>query len=686
MKSGHISFVIKKLTIFDSCSKQLRKNLTGNEYTFTTKTDTGFFGYNISVQCIVGMNGSGKSTLLELIFRIINNLAALLFKNMECGAAQTLRYVLGLYADFEYTVRGKNAVIRCRDKCMAFEYDDIRAAFGENCADEFPGFSDYNDASEHGIREITSSLFYTIVSNYSLQAYSARDYMNEECMVYDREQKKWIKDSNESWINSLFHKNDGYMCPINLNPFRDHGIVDMYNEADLSRYRLSALLIEFDRWKEHGREYIHGYRLGRISYKFTREKLMRWLSADSAKETSDQKYKRIMKAFKQACVSDNSPANVILNYFRLGKTEDNDHAILWFAKLYLVCKTLLVASKYPPYAKYSSIGDVENALRDSDSPDRIGLYKSLARHIRNDKSHITIKIRQVRHFIENFKNIPNPDKLYHSFNYNQYSSWTGTRNIERSVYERMNVLPPPIFTFSIILHRSNDKKKHKDDIPLNMLSSGERQFLSTTSAIMYHLINLRSIRKGRPAYRCFNIVLDEVELCFHPEYQRQFVYELLRLVKLVGFMDRCSLNIILTTHSPFILSDIPSSNILYLKDGKQQANDSFVNPFGANISDILRQSFFLENGFMGKFAQRKIQDLICFLINDDGKRNGYDMSLADNLIKTIGDPLLQKHLKRMVEQFKARHHLVDDRMELEILKEKVKQLEQKINNETDTDR
>lgn len=36
--------------------------------------------------------------------------------------------------------------------------------------------------------------------------------------------------------------------------------------------------------------------------------------------------------------------------------------------------------------------------------------------------------------------------------------------------------------------------------------------------------------------------------------------------------DSVNVNVILTTHSPFVLSDIPQCNILYLEMGKMQGN------------------------------------------------------------------------------------------------------------------
>lgn len=82
------------------------------EYLFNSQVEKGFFGTNITVETIVGENGSGKSTLLELMFRMINNLAAMMFCRVECSAADELKYVLGIYADLEYSIGGRDIVLK----------------------------------------------------------------------------------------------------------------------------------------------------------------------------------------------------------------------------------------------------------------------------------------------------------------------------------------------------------------------------------------------------------------------------------------------------------------------------------------------------------------------------------------------------------------------------------------------
>ena len=89
-------FIIKSIEILETCDSKIRKNLEAGEYPFTDNLERGFFGQNMTVQAIVGMNGSGKSALLELMFRMINNFSALLFRDVNCNAADKLVFVRGM--------------------------------------------------------------------------------------------------------------------------------------------------------------------------------------------------------------------------------------------------------------------------------------------------------------------------------------------------------------------------------------------------------------------------------------------------------------------------------------------------------------------------------------------------------------------------------------------------------------
>lgn len=110
------------------------------------------------------------------------------------------------------------------------------------------------------------------------------------------------------------------------------------------------------------------------------------------------------------------------------------------------------------------------------------------------------------------------------------------------------------------------------------------------------------------------------------------------------------LQIIFTTHDPLTLSDMPNSNIVYLKkvNGRTVVLDELAKPkksFAANITDLLADSFFIDNGLMGEFAKEKISSIINWL-NDDN-RNPAVKEFYKQVIEIIDEPLLKYKLKEM---------------------------------------
>lgn len=186
-----------------------------------------------------------------------------------------------------------------------------------------------------------------------------------------------------------------------------------------------------------------------------------------------------------------------------------------------------------------------------------------------------------------------------------------------------------------------------------LMSSGELQLLSAIGSIVFYI---RSIDKDIPwtndsQYRHINLILEEIELYYHPEYQRIFLYMLLQNIQNIELERIESINIIFVTHSPFILSDISQKNILFLKNGLDCGGEISVNPFAANVNEILCQSFFLDKGFMGELAKTKIQSLISFLRNEDTIADEYwDTTTARSFIEEIGEPLLSHNLMELYAQ------------------------------------
>lgn len=170
-----------------------------------------------------------------------------------------------------------------------------------------------------------------------------------------------------------------------------------------------------------------------------------------------------------------------------------------------------------------------------------------------------------------------------------------------------------------------------------VFSSGELQFLNLLSRIMYVKEKIDRERAEDAEVNPLQILfLDEAEIGMHPEWQRQYIGTITKFINRV--MDS-PVQIVITTHSPIILSDIIHDDIQYLKKGEEgttNVSERQPDTFAANIFDLYRNAFFLEKGFIGTFACDKIKKL-------DGK-NIEDVTEDDRLlIEKIGDERIKAY-------------------------------------------
>ena len=680
------NFLLNKLVILQECSDWLLKNLKPGEYVFSNLDFDGFFGKRVNLSAIVGMNGSGKSSLLELVFRMVNNVGVMMAQHMDNPQKPPyLYYVMGIFADLHFTINGNHYVLKSRGESFGLDLGDIKVKFGTSVVNEFLNYEDYNKATYEQLKEISKRFFYTIVNNYSIQAYDAHDYSHDLCARMYHGICHY-QTNDVSWINNVFHKNDGYTTPITLNPFRSDGIINMQKEAILTEQRLVAILLEF---RSRGYEFLPDYSLAAVNYKLDREKLLSGIESveedyvkfpflEKEKQTKkesptldlDKKMSRVLGELKKLRNNRNSYASLIMNRFGM-ILEENADDLFWMTALYVIKKVLQIGGTYPTFSEFKSISD-RGPLRIAESKEECQLIRRLSKHVKKDHSHINLKIRQAINFYIKAKG-KDLSPLKQSFSYVVYEDvlWDGKLQVN-SVSQRMNLLPPSFFSDEIIMRDNNTGHT----IPIGRMSSGERQFMYSMSALVYHALNILSVpQNDRIGYNNILVVLDEVEICFHPEYQRKLIYYLMNVIKQSDILSRGSVYVMMTTHSPFILSDIPKDNILYLKDGEQQDSEFFINPFCANVNDILKQSFFLSEGFIGRYAQKKIEGLMRFLTGYEEERGEVDMSSAQKLINLVGDPIIKDNLQEMLDEFLEAHPQYDTR---ERKKERIKDLKRQL--------
>lgn len=167
------------------------------------------------------------------------------------------------------------------------------------------------------------------------------------------------------------------------------------------------------------------------------------------------------------------------------------------------------------------------------------------------------------------------------------------------------------------------------------MSSGERAFLNMMSRI-YFSAHIREFLPDKSFQweESILLIIDEIDLYLHPEWQRIIVSELLNIVK--DQFPNNYFQIIVTSHSPIVLSDIPIENSIYLDrnaDGLTRQVQRNEQTFGANIHALYQNAFFLNDGLaMGKFAQERIN----IWIEEAEKANPQKMK---QIINMIGEPL-----------------------------------------------
>ncbi|WP_299836033.1 AAA family ATPase [uncultured Tenacibaculum sp.] len=200
--------------------------------------------------------------------------------------------------------------------------------------------------------------------------------------------------------------------------------------------------------------------------------------------------------------------------------------------------------------------------------------------------------------------------------------------------------------------------------PNKKLSTGEKAILDFHSSL-YNYIS----RYQEPHYQNSNylLLLDEPDLGYHPKWKKKFVNAILKTVPIqFNRYDKFnSLQIIFTSHDPLTLSDIPNDKIIYLD--KKNENDGFVTKvlnrkdseikksFGANISDLLADSFFIKNGLIGDFSKGKIEEIIYWINkNKDSEfRDEMFMQKSDSYKKQIAlidEPLIKIKLSEMLSE------------------------------------
>lgn len=612
-----------------------------------TETEKGLYDLHennphIEVGCLVGMNGAGKSTLLDILYRLINNYAVtVLGTKMDNKHGRHLRYAEGLKADLYYELEGGLYKISCDNSTVCFYRQNNNGLFVKH-------------AIRTGELSEFDQFFYTISNNYSLYSLNEDEY--DEKIKLRKDDKDEYNAINGDWVGGLFHKNDGYLSPTVITPYRVSGSVDIEKENGLAMQRIAAMSVL---GVAKGQPSIlDGYRAVSVKYRINRSYKRKIESDYNSKwksKITESLFNAILKEFED--VWESKLGN---NLDRFDERKGEDFSTVTFNKAtkkelilhYLSYKTMKICMTYDDYY---ALFEVDNLLAWNKQAESIisgmPIYDEWVRRHKQQfinvvekllnpqyDSHINLKIRQCINYMK--RSVYEGDE-------GEAAIKTIIKDEKVETFDDAALLLPPAF-FKIDLKLEKDGVEAKDDeegklMTISTLSSGERQLLYTMSYVLYHLKNIQSVKNTDNChqYNHINLIFDEAELYYHPDYQKQFVK------KLIDYIARCnldssiikSINVIIATHSPFVLTDILTQNTLYLANGKKM--DVERQTFGANYYDMLHDSFFFKDTAIGSVATKRIKEWLTS-VNDSGEiAKRIDVDEVESL---IGDPLIVNYI------------------------------------------
>jgi hypothetical protein len=205
------------------------------------------------------------------------------------------------------------------------------------------------------------------------------------------------------------------------------------------------------------------------------------------------------------------------------------------------------------------------------------------------------------------------------------------------------------------------------------MSSGELSILNFFSKLYYFLVYKMPNLSNKQNYI---LLLDEADLGLHPMWKKRFIDIILKSVPYFfeGLNSKPNLQIILTTHDPLTLSDIPKHNVIFLektKEGKCQILSKVQKTFGANITDLLADSFFIKDGLIGNFAKSKIEDVIDWINDIKSKRKVLleeELEYCKNVIELIDERVIKLKLSEMITELLPDNTFYNDMIDKEIEK------------------
>lgn len=191
-----------------------------------------------------------------------------------------------------------------------------------------------------------------------------------------------------------------------------------------------------------------------------------------------------------------------------------------------------------------------------------------------------------------------------------------------------------------------------DEFYYNM-STGEANILKVMSYVKW--LQMNSFQGT-----C-QLVVDELESGMHLEWSRTLINFLVNYINEINRIGGMNFQLILTTHSPYMLSDIKPGNVIMLEKNQETGYSEgkvLQNTFAKNIQEIMKEN--LIDNIYGDFALAKIDSMISRLNGEEG-----DEEELLKEIHLISEPILRN---KLLEMYDKKYNTSEFSIEKQLLK------------------
>lgn len=165
-------------------------------------------------------------------------------------------------------------------------------------------------------------------------------------------------------------------------------------------------------------------------------------------------------------------------------------------------------------------------------------------------------------------------------------------------------------------------------------SSGGKNFVNLQTVIQTEKINAVS-ENGKQNGKSIWFLFDEPDNTFHSRWKRIVIQTILDMC----VSNNTYIQLWISTHSPILLSDVPKqAEILLKREGtNKEVCYSSHSPFAQQIYRMFQDVFFMEDGAIGSFAEKKV---------DEALKEKKDKLLQ--ILDILDEPLLKGYLRMVL--------------------------------------